>query len=48
MPLAHVAMEHRLGAGGPRPSDPGLPLVELDGEVLATCDHHGPPVRAAA
>ena len=44
MPLAHVAMEHRWESVG-RAEDPGLPLLELDGEVLATCDHHGPPVR---
>jgi hypothetical protein len=45
MPLAHVAMEHPWGPDDALPSgDAGLPLVELDGEVLARCDHHGPPV----
>jgi hypothetical protein len=44
IPLAHVAMEHRWESVGGA-EDPGLPLLELDGEVLATCDHHGPPVR---
>jgi hypothetical protein len=43
MPVAHVAMEHDWGAS-PGAADPGMPLLELDGEVLATCDHHGPPV----
>lgn len=44
MPLAHVALEHPWDglSGG---ADPGLPAVELDGEVLATADHHGPPIR---
>ena len=44
MPLAHVAMEHRWDASA-QERDPGLPLLELDGEVLGTCDHHGPPLR---
>ena len=44
MPVAHVALEHdwALGEGA---SAPGLPLLELDGEVLGVGDHHGPPVR---
>lgn len=44
MPLAHVAFEHDWAAadGG---GSPGLPRVELDGEVLGVGDHHGPPVR---
>jgi hypothetical protein len=44
IPLVHVAMEH----GWPEPGsgdDPGLPLVTVDDDVLATCDHHGPPLR---
>ncbi len=49
MPLAHVAMEHPWPADGsepvPRSGDEVLPEVTLDGEVLATCGHHGPPVR---
>ncbi len=44
MPLAHVAMEHRWDAPS-QEGDPGMPLLELDGEVLATCDHHGPPLK---
>ena len=44
MPLAHVAMEHRWDAP-PQEGDPGMPHLELDGEVLATCDHHGPPLK---
>ncbi|MEO7421431.1 MAG: DUF2332 domain-containing protein [Ornithinibacter sp.] len=43
MPVAHVALEHPWEALSGR-DDPGLPVVELDGEVLATADHHGPPV----
>lgn len=44
MPVAHVALEHdwALVAGA---DAPGLPLLELDGEVLGVGDHHGPPVR---
>ena len=44
IPVVHVAMEH----GWPEPGsgdDPGLPLVTVDDDVLATCDHHGPPLR---
>lgn len=44
MPLAHVAMEHAWGPDGLPPGEAGLPAVELDGEVLARCGHHGPPV----
>jgi hypothetical protein len=49
MPLVHLGMEHPWPADGsepvPRAGDEVLPEVELDGEVLATCGHHGPPVR---
>jgi hypothetical protein len=44
MPLAHVAFEHDWAAAAGSGS-PGLPRVELDGEVLGVGDHHGPPVR---
>lgn len=44
MPLAHVAMEHAWGSDGLPAGEAGLPTVELDGEVLARCGHHGPPV----
>ncbi len=44
MPLAHVAMEHPWGALSGE-GDPGLPVLEVDGATIATCDHHGPPVR---
>ena len=43
IPLVHVAMEHRWGAAAAE-SDPGLPLLSVDDDVIATCDHHGPPV----
>lgn len=41
MPLAYVTMEDPGAASG---SEPGLPVVELDGEPLAGCGHHGPPL----
>ena len=44
MPVAHVALEHRWDAA-PGEDDPGMPLLEVDGTVVATCDHHGPPVQ---
>jgi hypothetical protein len=48
MPLAHVSLEHPWPADGsvPRPSADTevLPRIELDGEVLGSCGHHGPPV----
>ncbi len=49
MPLVHVGMEHPWPADGsepvPRAGDEVVPEVGLDGKVLATCGHHGPPVR---
>ena len=44
IPLVHVAMEHDWPEPGSG-DDPGLPLVTVDDDVLATCEHHGPPVR---
>ncbi|MGL4745197.1 MAG: DUF2332 domain-containing protein [Dermatophilaceae bacterium] len=44
MPLAHLALEHSWDAVG-AVGDPGLPRLEVDGEPVAVCDHHGPPVR---
>ena len=47
IPVAHVAMEH----DWPEPrsgDDPGMPLLTVDDDVIATCDHHGPPVRLLA
>ena len=44
IPLVHVAMEHDWPEPGSG-DDPGLPLVTVDDDVLATCDHHGPPLR---
>ena len=44
IPVVHVAMEH----DWPEPGggdDPGLPLVTVDDDVVATCEHHGPPLR---
>lgn len=43
MPLAHVAYEHPLPEGSGAPV--GMPLVEVDGRVVAEGDHHGPPLR---
>jgi len=43
MPVAHVAMEHDAPPAGGMPTR--LPLVELDGDTLAGCGHHGPPVK---
>ncbi|WP_307835916.1 DUF2332 domain-containing protein [Phycicoccus sonneratiae] len=47
IPVAHVAMENPWTADRTRPdTSPGhLPVVELDGEVLAGCAHHGPPLE---
>lgn len=49
LPVAHVSMENPWSADGLRPdTSPGLlPVVELDGEVIASCGHHGPPVVLA-
>lgn len=49
MPLAHITMENPWQAGADRPSlaQGALPQVELDGEVLASCGHHGPPLVLA-
>jgi hypothetical protein len=49
LPLAHVAMEHPWSADGALPGPDSaaealMPTIELDGEVLGSCDHHGPPV----
>lgn len=43
LPVVHVALEHRWAAT-PGEGDPGLPLLTVDDDVVATCDHHGPPV----
>ena len=43
MPLAHVAYEHPLPEGSGVPV--GMPRVEVDGDVVAEGDHHGPPLR---
>jgi hypothetical protein len=39
----HVAMEHDWPAAAAG-EDPGLPLVTVDDDVVAGCDHHGPPI----
>ncbi|MGB7820182.1 MAG: DUF2332 domain-containing protein [Ornithinibacter sp.] len=44
MPLSHVAMEHPWDALSGA-ADPGLPVLEVDDVAIATCDHHGPPIR---
>jgi hypothetical protein len=43
MPVVHVAMEHDWPAAAAG-EDPGLPLVTVDDDVVAGCDHHGPPI----
>lgn len=51
MPVAHVAMEVPWAAGeGPPAPGAAAPhqQIELDGVVLGTCDHHGPPVVLAS
>ncbi|NHA69407.1 DUF2332 domain-containing protein [Phycicoccus flavus] len=47
MPLAHVAMETPWAAWASVAARDveHAPRIELDGEVLGTCGHHGPPVR---
>ncbi|MBM6405154.1 DUF2332 domain-containing protein [Phycicoccus sp. CSK15P-2] len=49
VPVAHVAMEHPWVTWQERPSVDGgrTPSVELDGEVLGSCGHHGPPLVLA-
>lgn len=47
MPVAHVSMETPWSAweaAMARPL-PRLPRIEVDGDLLGTCDHHGPPVQ---
>jgi len=45
IPVAHVAMEH---AWSGRPGDDArMPLLTVDDDVVATCDHHGPPILLA-
>ena len=46
IPLVHVAMEHDWPAATVG-ADPGMPLLTVDDDVVATCDHHGPPIRLA-
>jgi hypothetical protein len=43
IPLAHVAMEHDWPAASTG-DDPGMPLLTVDDDVIASCDHHGPPI----
>ncbi|MGL5864728.1 MAG: DUF2332 domain-containing protein [Dermatophilaceae bacterium] len=45
MPLTHLALEHPWASGAPPgPNDDRPPQLEVDGAVVAVCDHHGPPV----
>ncbi|GGL31133.1 DUF2332 domain-containing protein [Phycicoccus endophyticus] len=46
MPLAHVSLEHGWPEGGvvTARDDDLVPRVELDGAVLGTAGHHGPPL----
>ena len=43
IPLSHIAMEHPWESTSAQ--DPGMPVLTVDDDVVATCDHHGPPVR---
>ena len=48
MPVARVTMESPGKAGGfDRVTDhsSGRPVIEVDGEVVAACDYHGPPIE---
>ena len=46
VPLAWVTMESPEAGGFDRVTDhsSGLPVIEVDGEVIGGCDYHGPPV----
>lgn len=47
-PVAHVTMEQPWGEGERPVADATvLPDLELDGEVLGRCGHHGPPLELA-
>jgi len=45
IPVAHVAMEHAWS--GRSGDDARMPLLTVDDDVVATCDHHGPPILLA-
>lgn len=47
LPLSRVSMESPQGTGFDRVTDhsAALPVVEVDGEVIARCDYHGPPLE---
>jgi len=40
-------MEHDWAAAASG-DDPGMPLLTVDDDLLASCDHHGPPIRLLA
>lgn len=46
VPLAWVTMESPEAGGFDRVTDhsSGLPVIEVDGDVIGGCDYHGPPV----
>ncbi|MGG5260417.1 DUF2332 domain-containing protein [Phycicoccus avicenniae] len=50
IPVSHISMENPWASDARVPdTTPGrLPVVEVDGEVVASCGHHGPPVTLAA
>lgn len=49
MPVAHIAMEAPWAVGeASSATAPPEQQIELDGEVLGTCGHHGPPVELVA
>ncbi|MBD3781981.1 MAG: DUF2332 domain-containing protein [Micrococcales bacterium] len=47
MPVAHVSLETPWAAweSASARDVPHWPRIELDGDLLGTCDHHGPPVH---
>jgi hypothetical protein len=47
MPIPYLTMEHPWPAAGvvTAKDEDLVPRIELDGEVIGTCGHHGPPLR---
>lgn len=43
MPIAHVSMEHPWDGTTPAADAGELPVIEVDGQRIGHCGHHGPP-----